>query len=158
MLNDVDFIKIDTQGYEYEVLLGASKIIDNVLAVIAECWSVPIHKVQYLTHDITKLMYDQQFEILSLQNGTLRRHSPEKKYPGGGTSPVWQEVLFFNTKYSSLSKEKQKKLVIILMIYGHFGFAAHLAKTLLNLSLDGLLESYINKCKPFDPYFPRLHY
>ena len=70
VVEDVDFIKIDTQGYEYEVLSGASKILPNVPAILTECWSVPIHKGQHLTHDVTKLMYDQQFEVLSIENGS----------------------------------------------------------------------------------------
>lgn len=158
LLDDVDFIKSDTQGYEFEVLSGASKILHNSLAIIAECWSVPIHKGQRLTHDVTKYMYQKKFEILSIQNGTWRRNLPEKYYLGGGTSPVWQEVLFFNTNYGSLSREKQKKLVMLLLIYGHYGFASNLAKNILGVDINHLLEKYFKSCNPFNPYVPNLHH
>ena len=62
-----DFIKIDTQGAEYEILVGASRALaDSVFGVIAESWTVEVHQGQRLTGDILNFMHDHGFELFDL--------------------------------------------------------------------------------------------
>lgn len=41
-----DFLKVDVQGSELEVLRGGGRALDHVLAAVVETWSVPIHRGQ----------------------------------------------------------------------------------------------------------------
>jgi FkbM family methyltransferase len=62
-----DFIKIDTQGSEHEILAGATgALADSVFAVIAETWTVEVHKGQHLTGDILSFMHERGFELFDL--------------------------------------------------------------------------------------------
>ena len=62
-----DFIKIDTQGAEYEILTGATRALaDSVFGVIAESWTIEVHQGQRLTGDILNFMHDRGFELFDL--------------------------------------------------------------------------------------------
>jgi FkbM family methyltransferase len=43
-LKDVDFAKLDTQGAELEILMGARSLLPGVLAAKVEVWFAPYHK------------------------------------------------------------------------------------------------------------------
>lgn len=59
-----DFIKIDTQGAEYEILLGAEKLLtENAPLVLAETWCEEVYHGAPLSHDVMKLMYDLGYQV-----------------------------------------------------------------------------------------------
>lgn len=63
------FLKIDTQGYESQVLDGASKTLANVKGVLCELSLVKLYEGQELWQDIIKRLEKQGFTLWSLQRG-----------------------------------------------------------------------------------------
>jgi hypothetical protein len=60
-----DFLSIDTQGSEYEVLQGAQNALDSsVLAVHCEVEFCPLYKEQKLFSDIFNLLNSQHFQFV----------------------------------------------------------------------------------------------
>ena len=53
---DVDFVKIDVQGLEYEVLRGMIGAMDSVLAIELEAQFYPVYRDQKLLGDIVELL------------------------------------------------------------------------------------------------------
>ncbi len=51
-----DYIKIDVQGFEYEVLQGFGGLLDNVVGIELECHSYPLYRGQKLISDIVALL------------------------------------------------------------------------------------------------------
>jgi hypothetical protein len=52
-----DVIKIDVEGYEYQVLDGFGDLLKDVLGIEAEAWFYPAYKNQFFLQDlIEKLM------------------------------------------------------------------------------------------------------
>jgi len=64
-----DFLSLDTEGTEYEILQGAQQTIrSNVLGLILEVVFHPIRKNQKLFGDVTKLLADQGFHFVKFHS------------------------------------------------------------------------------------------
>ncbi|MDY6868003.1 MAG: FkbM family methyltransferase [Chloroflexota bacterium] len=63
------FIKIDTQGFEWQVLDGASETLKNAQGVLCEMSLVPLYEGQYLWMDILKRLENEGFTLWALQRG-----------------------------------------------------------------------------------------
>ena len=60
-----DFLSIDTQGSEYEILLGAKETLkSSVVALVIEAEFHPIYKGQKLFGDLAKLLSNQGFDFV----------------------------------------------------------------------------------------------
>jgi FkbM family methyltransferase len=62
------FLKVDTQGYEYEVLLGASNLLDSITGVQLELSLTPLYTTQILYDEIILKMKTLGFELWSISN------------------------------------------------------------------------------------------
>ena len=51
-----DVVKIDVEGYEYEVLCGFGDLLHGVLGIETEAWFYPVFKGQKLLHDLVALL------------------------------------------------------------------------------------------------------
>ena len=63
------FIKIDTQGFEWEVLDGAKNTISNAIGIICEISFVPLYNNQHLWRDIIDRLEKEGFVLWALQKG-----------------------------------------------------------------------------------------
>ncbi len=69
-----DAIKIDVEGYEYEVLLGFGGLLENCLGLMVESWVYPVYRGTRLLGEI--VAYLQQFGLV------LRRYAPIDAFDG----------------------------------------------------------------------------
>ena len=63
------FLKIDTQGYEWEVLDGAVQTLPRLKGVLCEMSLVPLYEGQHLWKDILERMEDAGFTLWSIRRG-----------------------------------------------------------------------------------------
>lgn len=63
-----DILLMDTQGSEYEVLEGASDILDNVKVISTEWSSIQLYENQKLLSDIQNLLSKYGFELVEKIN------------------------------------------------------------------------------------------
>ncbi len=61
-IKDIDLIKIDTEGYEFEVLLGLNDAFRNVKCIMFEHHYDDMLQKQYTFSDIHKLLKDKKFK------------------------------------------------------------------------------------------------
>jgi len=61
MPGGADFLKLDVQGYELEVLKGGTGALDAAEVVVAEVSLLPINEGAPLLHDVTAFMRDRGF-------------------------------------------------------------------------------------------------
>jgi FkbM family methyltransferase len=63
IIGDVDFIAIDIQGAEYEVLGSAETVLSGCLGIECEVEFLPVYEGQPLFGDVCKLLKTLQFEF-----------------------------------------------------------------------------------------------
>ena len=61
------FLKIDTQGFEWAVLDGATNILPKIRGVLLELSLIPLYKGQYLWEDIVLRMKQEGFTLWAIQ-------------------------------------------------------------------------------------------
>jgi FkbM family methyltransferase len=59
-----DFLKIDVQGYELEVLRGAKKLLEKVELVLMEVSLIPVNKGCPIMSEVIAFMADYDFRVL----------------------------------------------------------------------------------------------
>ena len=71
-----DFIKIDTQGAELEILKGASQSLRlGAPLVLAETWCAEVYKGMPLTHDVMAFMYELGYQVFDLNVAAAWQHT-----------------------------------------------------------------------------------
>jgi FkbM family methyltransferase len=69
----VDFMKLDVQGYELEVLRGATRSLEQAQAVYLECSLVPVNNGCPLIHEVIQFMDARGFRVLDFCSQTRRK-------------------------------------------------------------------------------------
>jgi FkbM family methyltransferase len=72
-INEIDFLQIDVQGADLDVLRGASKILDSVLAIQIEVEFSHLYKEQPLFADIDTYLRNNGFSLFDLTNSRRNR-------------------------------------------------------------------------------------
>jgi len=63
------FLKIDTQGYEWQVLDGATEILSRFKGILCEMSLVELYKGQHLWMDILSRLENEGFTLWSIEKG-----------------------------------------------------------------------------------------
>ena len=121
---DIDFIKLDAEGSEYEILSGAERCLSTALMVEVEVEFFPLYEGQKLAHDVISKMYNLGYDLLYLN----RFFQSSVAFKGIGKSRgqmTFGDALFglSRDKVLEYSLEKQKKYCVLLINYGHIDFA-----------------------------------
>ena len=67
--NDIVMLKIDTQGFEKNVLDGAENALKNISIIQLEMSIVPLYKNEILMLDMIKHLDEIGFQLFSIENG-----------------------------------------------------------------------------------------
>jgi len=121
-----NFLKLDTQGSELEILLGADKILSNTSMVEIEVEFLEIYEGQPLFPDVLKFMNEKGFELLYLNRVFEQRKTVFEGQSRGQLA--FGDALFGRREdcLSNFSKERLVKYILLLINYGHIDFAYHL--------------------------------
>jgi FkbM family methyltransferase len=119
---DVDVIKLDTQGSEFEILSGASSVLTSAFMVEIEVEFVSVYKGQKLAHHVMERMTEQGFNLLYLN----RVYGSSRRYQGLSRGQlIFGDALFGLSRESvqKLTPDKKIKYCCLLINYGHYDFA-----------------------------------
>lgn len=142
-LDNIDFIKIDTDGDEYEVLIGAEKTLrdKNVLGVFVEC---PLHgpatDTSNVFSNIDHLLRSSGFSLFDMEFYRYTRSALPGKFQYDiyaqtlSGQVIWGDVLYLidyaaeslRPSEKKLSLAKQLKLLCLFELYGLYDCAAEL--------------------------------
>jgi len=129
---ECDFLKIDTQGSEYEVLQGAqASLKTSIFGVLVETWTSEVHKGQHLTGDVLTMMADLGFALFDINVAAAwkRRHDglPDLQ---GKAQITGLDLLFFRESNARLSASKRLTKVLkaaaVAEVYGFPDYAVEL--------------------------------
>lgn len=122
LLPPPDFLELDTQGNEFQILNGSRNILkQNVLGMKIECEFSQMYKEQFLFSDIDELMRSMGFMLFDLRGHRYRREC----FPAG--LPTRGQLLYGNAFYLKDFKEigpegRFERSLKLAFIADHLGF------------------------------------
>ena len=151
----VDFIKIDTEGYELPILNGSQNTLKDVIGLEVEVSFLPIHENRPLFHDVNKFVVDQGFELFDLRRTFWKRRNPNNYYDSTKGQIIWGDTLYFRTPEYIINDKHLKpnkiiKALFVYLVYGYYDIACELCrlaaeKQLLSKSLLQTLDRLIKQ-------------
>lgn len=152
-IDQVDFIELDTQGSELEILQGAKKLLTTeILGLRVEVEFTAMYHDQPLFADVDSFLRQYDFMLFDLERYHLRRKTaPPKTF--SREQVVWGQALYFKDwKHTSVefTKQKLEKFIMVALFYGFYSYALEILEYLLDES-TGLLtleekEQITNVC------------
>lgn len=121
-INFVDFIKIDIQGAELDVLKGGVESLKNILTIITEVEFVQLYNEQPLFGDMSSFLSEFQImfhKFLSLQGRTLKPTVLNNDL-NHSSQHMWSDAMYIRDveKIPSLNNHQILKLSILAYLYG----------------------------------------
>jgi FkbM family methyltransferase len=135
-INDIDFLKVDTQGSELFVLEGAARVLrDRAVGVEVEVEFNQIYKDQPLFGDVDRLLRGAGFELFDLRPVYWKRTAGRDA--GGPRGQImWGDALYLKSADGLASvleiaadrrRTKLLKAIAVAVLYGYFDYAIELA-------------------------------
>jgi len=171
-----DYIKIDAQGGDFEILKGLGTYINNLLLARLELLFVPLYYNSPTINDIDHFMHAKQFRLLHIQNKfprSIRSRDINFQTNNDIGEFIWADVIYardfeFLSESTELTDEKMIIYFLLLAYEGFESFAIDFLITInkerkllpeydVNLLITTILkDSYRNivknKIKPYIPY------
>ncbi len=128
-ISDIDYIKIDTEGCERDILTGATETLKHVFAVEVEVWFNPVFTDAPLFRDIDAMLSEQGFVLFDLAKSNYFKRKIGKHLGGPKGQLVAGDAIYFrdipSLPPSSLFYDKAKlaRAIVIAMQYCYFDFA-----------------------------------
>lgn len=132
-LEDIDFIKLDTQGNELYILEGAGVALSNVFGLEVEVEFSQMYEGQPLFSDLDKFIRNLGFQLFDLRPCYWKRKEG-KRYGGLKGQLIFAEALYFlrleqirerldRIQDPALRKAKILKSISIALLYGYIDYA-----------------------------------
>jgi len=123
-----DFIKLDTQGTELDILQAGPGAVASALLIEAEVEFTEIYEGQPLFADVAQFMRKSGFELLYLNRVFQSRPS----YPGEARGQIIFGDALFGRRDDDLSRftpERRAIYAILLVNYGHLDIARQIVES-----------------------------
>lgn len=132
MIKDIDFIKLDTQGTELNILKGAEKsLLPNILMVESEVEFQEMYENQPLFPELDIFLREHNFTLFYL-NRVYERISTldSNKYGYSKGLLTFGDVLYVKSILTSqdFTSEKIVKFIVLLANYGYYDYAREVFK------------------------------
>ena len=161
-----DFISLDTQGSEYEILYNSQNILkESILAISCEVSFVELYKDAKMFSDIDKLLIENDFFLVHLDTINIGCERIPSNFRGKGI-PLQGEALYLKDlsyfrNNNLLDQIKFRKLAFIPTSFGYTEYAYKLLKTLnqikvQNCDYSNFLEMFYNKINQQINNLPKL--
>jgi len=122
-INKIDFIKIDVQGYNLEVLKGSIESLKKCIGVEIECEFKQIYKNQSMFKDVENFLNNSNFELIDFVD--IVRWCEDHKERN--SLNIRGEIVFVNAFFLKKNIENYidslknfKKILTILILFGQY--------------------------------------
>ena len=151
-IQDIDYLKLDVQGAELDIILGAPRLIQDTLLVHTEVEFIPIYSDQPLFGDIDVALRKGGLWLHKLDSIQGRALQPlvANNNPHGPLSQIlWADAAVYVRSFMTFDQvppEKLLKLAIILHeVYSSWDLAALALQHHDAQTGKGLWKTYINR-------------
>ena len=142
-INEVDFIKIDTQGYELSILKGSSGCIENIIGLDVEVEFEPMYIGQPLFSEVDSYVKNRGFVLIDLKRYYWKRNNNKNTGNSKGQI-IFGDALYFKSpeQILSISSISQEKIIRAIFVYLSYGYI-DLSQVLLNDANKNILEEEV---------------
>ena len=154
-INQVDFIKIDVEGAELEILKGMGSKINNVIGIEIEIQYIEGYIGSPLFNEVNKFLLENNFELYLINNESWLKTN---KYNSlSNHKLVWGDFLYFKKSenlFNDYITEDKKvmnlfKLIYMLVFYrfydeANFILKEYVGKNSLDMESEQILLNFIN--------------
>jgi len=154
-ISEIDFMKIDTQGSELDIIKGASNFYENLVGLEVEVEFLELYQGQPLFSEVNSFIESKGFTLIDLKRYFWKRSA--KKYSSNKGQLIFADALYLKEPediiaLDGLNEEKIVRTTFIYLAYGYDDFATtlldlSLKANLLSQELKEGLESYIKQHK-----------
>jgi hypothetical protein len=118
-----DFIKIDTQGAELQILRGAEQLLrQGAPLVLAETWCAEIYEGMPLTHEVMAFMHQLGYQVFDLNVAAAWCHKNENVLDVYCKAKTIGFDLLFVKRLDQLTFHDESELIKFAAICELFGF------------------------------------
>ncbi len=123
-----EFLKLDTQGTEYEILQGARRTLnERTVAIFCEVEFAQIYEGQNLFSDIDLLLHKHGFSFIGFDNMSYRSRTPWK----GRERLLHADALFIKDPLEHTMSERQQQVAAMAcLLCGYDDFANEIMETM----------------------------
>jgi FkbM family methyltransferase len=130
----VDFLKLDTQGTELDILKGAVQTLDGVFALDVEVEFQPLYRGQPLFGSVDEFLRGRGFECFDLSPRYWKR-SAGRHYGAHKGQIIFAEALYLRRAFPggplvdephATDKARMCKALVICSMYGYLDYAFEL--------------------------------
>ncbi|MBU79565.1 MAG: hypothetical protein CMD29_05530 [Flavobacteriales bacterium] len=135
---EVDYIKIDTQGSELKILMGAEKTLINYHPIVScETWCTEVYKDAPKFNEVINYMDKLGYEVFDIETAASWKYiSPNKVF--SRKRKIGFEILFVKS-HTNLDINHKKRILKHSLILEYLGFRDY------SIFLDSLFELNLNK-------------
>lgn len=143
-INDIDFLELDTQGTELDILQGAEGFLSSsVVGVKVEVEFLPMYQSQPLFSEVDAYMRGFGFKLFDLQRYHLRRKSLPRDVQSK-EQIIWGQALYLRDYQdfdldTEVGVQKMSKLAVSASYYGFYSYALEIIDWLM---AGGIGEPY----------------
>jgi FkbM family methyltransferase len=132
-----DFVKIDTQGAELEILKGSEKVLrENAPLVLAETWCAEVYQGAPPTHEVMAYMYGLGYQVFDLNLAAAWKHANAEGIAAGGKAKTVGFDLLFVKRPDAMGRMTESqavKLIGLCELYGFRDYSLFLLEQVLPL-------------------------
>jgi FkbM family methyltransferase len=144
-LTYLDYVKLDTQGNELQILQSGGEFLQTVSVVKTELNMIPLYRDLPLLGDVFSFLTRQGFQFVDLQwTHPCRRYHFSPYLPLDSYRLVWGDAIFAYDPFN-FSGERKLEQAIILAELGYLDLALYIISNIPSLASEdkaALLEFY----------------
>lgn len=125
-----DFLKIDTQGSEYEILQGARDVLETqCMGCTLETWTGPVHSGQKLSFEIMRYMHDIGYRLFDIERTAVWQRAQNAELKANRGELVGFDLLYFADP-ETIKRRTAPEVIKAAVIFDLWGYR-RLAMSLL---------------------------
>ncbi len=133
-ITEIDFLKIDVQGADLNVLQGSNSLLNDILAIQIEVEFSPLYLNQPLFADVDSFLRNHNFTLFDLYSSYRKRYSLNIQSPFHPQGQLlWGDAFYLRDLISEdfLKKDQQNperifKLACVADVMGFYDYAAEI--------------------------------